>query len=220
MASVEDKIVSSKHVVKLTDFPREILLDIFGYAVCTAPAAKKKRKAGRSTNEQDYRGYLRIVARLRASKFIYGIAKEAYFTQHRFSLRFGGRYPPPTVRGHYLIGGYIQRFDSIQSIAPLSAFKKGTFADRNLYYDNVRKLDVTIDPTSLTSALALVQRFEPILRRCQQVASIDVLLLSVTTQGIKVDDAGEDEDEAVKMINDMVAKYEKRVNKAVKLRWL
>ncbi|KAK5690614.1 hypothetical protein LTR97_012170 [Elasticomyces elasticus] len=202
--------------VKLIDFPREILLHIFGYVVWTAPAPKKKLKPGKTTNERDYHSYLRLVARLMASKLFYEIAKEAYFTQHHFSLRLGGWYSLPPTRGYCF-----QRWKAFP-IAPLSAFKKGTFADRNLYYDNVRRLDVTIDPTFLTSTLALVRLLRPILEACQQVASMDVLILSVTTQGIKTEYDVEEEDqaEAVTMIKDMVAKYEKRVNKSVKMRWL
>ncbi|KAK5714322.1 hypothetical protein LTR17_017253 [Elasticomyces elasticus] len=225
----------SKHVVKLTDFPHEILLKVFGYVVWMTPSAKQKRKDAEGTSGQipsfdpsaedilyadpsnDHNRYLDILANLRASKHICNVVKEAYFTQRQFSIVLLGGLPTPFR--HPSIGGRVHSSyrDDEESPVLLSAFKYGTFADRDLYYDNVRQLDIGILPTIRTDALALTHLLTPVLDRCQEVASIDVGIVK-----LKFGDAGGKEDEAVKMIKSMVDSHEKRANKAVRLRlrWL
>ncbi|KAK5675264.1 hypothetical protein LTS10_012025 [Elasticomyces elasticus] len=230
----------SKHVLRLTDFPHEILLKVFGYVVWMTPSAKQKRKDAEGTSGQipsfdpsaedilyadpsnDHNRYLDIVASLKASKHICSVVEEAYFTQRRFSLNLVGEYPPsrrlPSIGGW----GHSSYSDEDDSPVLLSAFTHSTFANRELYYDNVRQLDIGILPTIRTDALALAHLITPVLDRCQEVASIDVRLVKLTAKWLEVGRAGDNEDEAVKMIKDTVAKYEKRVNKSVKLRlqWL
>ncbi|KAK4896465.1 hypothetical protein LTR27_005681 [Elasticomyces elasticus] len=207
----------SKQVVELTDFPHEILLQIFGYVVWTENCPH-----GDATNDKDYKRYLSLVARLGTSKYICSVVKEAYFTQRQFSIVLLGGLPTLHLRSS--IGGRVHSSYSDDEDPPvlLSAFKHGTFADRDLYYENVRQLDIGIVPTIRTSALALAHLLTPVLDRCEEVASIDVRIVKVTAEWLKLGHAGDNEDETVKMIKSMVDSYEKRVKKAVRLRlrWL
>ncbi|KAK3651865.1 hypothetical protein LTR56_005371 [Elasticomyces elasticus] len=230
----------SKQVVGLTDFPHEILLQIFSYVVWMTPSAKQKRKDAEGTSGQipsffpsaedilyvdpsnDHNRYLDILASLRASKHICSVVEEAYFTQRRFSLNLLGGLPTPFRHPSISRRVHSPYSDDDESPVLLSAFTHSTFADRDLYYDNVIQLDIGILPTIRTDALTLAHLITPVLDRCQEVASIDVGIVKSTAEWLKLGDAGGKEDEAVKMIKSMVDRYAKRVNKAVRLRlrWL
>ncbi|KAK4896464.1 hypothetical protein LTR27_005680 [Elasticomyces elasticus] len=235
----------AKNRVKLTDFPHELLLKIFGYVIAgTNPEVEYVRpKAKRfgfalcifafQPTGAAYNRYKHMMAGLRLSKYIYKVTSEAYFTQRRFSLRLEGRYPPNPPNQRWtnsevfvftprcqakalpLLPPRQSRPKSNLALGLLSAFGGGSFADHAIYYDNVRNLNVFITPTELTDAPTLVSHLVPVLERCQKVASVDVLFTSAGS-----DTVWRGEGEATQMIEAMVAEYEKRFNRMVKIRWL
>ncbi|KAK3636562.1 hypothetical protein LTR56_005372 [Elasticomyces elasticus] len=234
-----------KHLVKLTDFPHELLLKIFGYAIAgtnpeveyVSPKAKRFGFAlaifAFQSSDAAYKDYKHLMAGLRLSKDIYRVTSEAYFTQRRFSLRLGGRHPPSPLsqwrnfsevfvftprcqeKALPLLPPRQSRPKSNIALGLLSAFSGGSFADYAIYYDNVRNLSIFITPTELTDALTLGSHLVPVSERCQKVASIDVLFTSAGSNTV-----WRGEGEATEMIEAMVAEYEKRFNRMVKIRWL
>ncbi|KAK5711408.1 hypothetical protein LTR15_012481 [Elasticomyces elasticus] len=240
-----DNEVLSNLPLKLTDLPHELLLKTFGYVIAeTHPEVEYIRPKAKRFGfalavfafppiNVGYKGYKDMIAGMRVSKYIYEVVVEAYFTQRRFSLRLEGRYPPsPTSQWMNFSEVFVftprcqakalpllffrpSRLESNLALGLLSAFRGGSFADHAIYYDNVRNLSVFITPTELANAPTLVSHLVPVLERCQKVASVDVLFTLAAS-----DTVWRGEGEATEMIEAMVAKYEKRFNRMVKVRWL
>ncbi|KAK5714323.1 hypothetical protein LTR17_017254 [Elasticomyces elasticus] len=236
----------AKHRVKLTDFPHELLLKIFGYvvdeihhqaeyvkAIAMSSGFALAARFGSHPTTGDYSTYKWMMAHLLSSKYIYKVVKESYFTQRRFFLRLQGSYPPePPKQPMFPSDGFRHPGrrkakdpplfffgpDRLKSSHTPSAFGGSTFADQATYYDRVMNLSVIISPTQLTDALTLVSQLALVLKRCREVASVDVLFTQAMPRGC--DTVVQGDEAAISMIKAAVAEYAKSVNKTVRIRWL
>ncbi|KAK5722826.1 hypothetical protein LTR17_014212 [Elasticomyces elasticus] len=170
--------IPAKHRMKLTDFPHELLLKIFGYV----------------------------------------IADIHYQAESTKTANVPFRLPPPGASQGNGVSFVFLRSRSTRAQPHSFRIRRQHWADQATYYDSVMNLSVIISPTQLTDAPTLVSHLAPILDRCEEVASVDVLFTQATSNGR--DRVIQGDDEAVTMIKTVVAEYGKRVDKTVRTRWL
>ncbi|TKA82548.1 hypothetical protein B0A55_02286 [Friedmanniomyces simplex] len=154
----------------LMEFPDELLLKILSYIVAPTSKSSISRDnlaynfgvtmespiTGRSfVPPAEYRNYRSTTANLSACKRMYALSKEAYFTRNRFILAISG-------------GANWTRSKAFYGV--------GTFVDRQVYYDNITQLQLSVSLRGEGPIEEMMGLLEPVLRKFKKLGSVDLYM--------------------------------------------